>query len=357
MRAIQRRIEASVGGALLDFGGKDALKRSKLIQRRIFLPQFGLYMNYLEREATVDCPNGTRQTSTSPPTLLFCHGLSDEAKNLASFIHSLSVPGHVRILVPDQIGHGVDLDRAKSDPTTYEHPTPLTMLASTSEFLDVVQVGTNCHAFGISLGGALVYYLQHKRPHVIQKSILVSPALRSCIGRDFIDDFVQERKRHMCFEERRDVKILFRDLSTINRTRKNPVPKFFLEAIYRNQQRRAPEGHFKEMVSILIQAMDDGTTTQSSSTNEDPNHVEGENIFHIDHDTDAKARRLVLWPAQDYVCNHDSGKRFFENSSTTVFETIPDCGHVFHSDGSFILDLVRARVVEYLLDFAPVEVG
>lgn len=355
MRSIQRRIEASVGGALLDMGGKEALKRSKLIQKRIFLPRFGLYMNYLEREATADCPDGTRKAPGNSPTLLFCHGLSDEAKNMAMFIHSLSVPGHVRMLVPDQIGHGVDLERAKSDPASYEHPTPRTMLESTSEFLDVAQVGNNCHAFGISLGGAIVYYLQHKRPDVIRKSTLVSPSLRSCIGRGFIDDFVQKRKRHMCFEERRDVKVLFRDLSTVNRKRKNPVPKFFLEAIYRNQQKHAPEGHFREMLNLLIKSMDDETTAQSNGRNGDPDHVEGETIFHIDYDIDVKAFRLVLWPDQDYVCNHDCGKRFFSDSCNTDFETIPDCGHAFHSDGSFIYDLVRTRVIEYLLDFAPIE--
>lgn len=366
-----------MGGALLKLGTQDALRRSKLVQKRVYLPRSGLHMNYLEREASpavrasttaagasADGNNGTA-IDDGPPTLLFCHGLSDEARNMAAFVHSLSIPGHVRILVPDQVGHGADLERARSDPDSYGHPTPSSMLESTSEFLDAVGAGgSNCHAFGISLGGAIVYYLQHKRPDVVRKSVLVSPAIRSCIGGEFVDDFVEGRKRHMCYEGRRDVKVLFRDLSTESRRRKDPVPKFFLEAIYRDQKKRAPEGHYKDMLHILIGDVGGGKTCSNNregdshdDANGDDDNSDGDDmggdIFFADKDVDPNARRLVLWPDKDYICNHESGKRFFKDSPRTEFQTLSDCGHVFHSDGTFILDLVRGRVREYLLDFCP----
>ena len=113
MRVIQRQIEASLGGALLKLGAQDGLRRSKLVQKRVYLPRFGLHINYLEREASsCNADETNKGTSDDQPTLLFCHGLSDNAKNMAMFINSLSIPGHIRVLLPDQIGHGADLERA-----------------------------------------------------------------------------------------------------------------------------------------------------------------------------------------------------------------------------------------------------
>jgi hypothetical protein len=198
--------------------------------------------------------------------------------------------------------------------------------------------------------------------------------LQSCVGNAFVEDFVLGRKRHMCFERRQDVKILFRDMSTRNPRKKDPVPKFFLEAIYRDQKKRAPGGHFKGMLNIFIKDVggsdndvyapnkaaashdDDDERREEPQTSrlDDDVCCDGNNIFRSKHDIDPMARRLVLWPNQDYICNHEGGIRFFQHSVNTEFETIDDCGHAFHSDGTFIFDLVRERVIEYLLDdFAP----
>ena len=97
----------------------------------------------------------------------------------------------VRILCPEQMGHGRDIDnRLRADPDNYTLPTHHLMLESNSEFLDVVNCSSNTNSFGISLGGAAYYYLQHHRPDIIKRTVLVSPAILCCV--------VQSIKRYRC---------------------------------------------------------------------------------------------------------------------------------------------------------------
>ena len=315
----------------MKMASRQALKKSLLIPKSILLPSLGIKLNYYERPATV----ATMSTSKNspPPTLLFCHGLSDQAKNLAPFISSLKIPPHVRILVPDAIGHGRDLIRAKKDYPNFVQPTSTSLLESTAELLQVLDV-KKCHAFGYSVGGALVYFLKIKCPIVIHKTVLVSPALESCLDPTFIDDFQSGRKNHWCLTSRDDAKRLFRDLSAPNRKKKDPIPKFWLQAIYKLQVTQAPPGHYRAMLEGLLREL--GQHSQFQATT----------------DVDVDSPRLVFWPDQDFICNHDAGQSFFANSGPdTQFETVPDCGHMFHSDGTFVLDLVRPQVERYLLDF------
>lgn len=61
------------------------------------------------------------------------------------------------------------------------------------------------------------------------------------------------------------------------------------------------------------------------------------------------------------IINCEQGKRFFgvttsgdggyvSGSANTRFETVPDCGHVFTSDGKDIFSIIQPRVREYLLE-------
>ena len=327
MRRIQRKVEEAVGGRLIEMVSTRALKKSKLVPKSVDLPRMGLTMNYLERPSSIAQKN--------PPTILLCHGLSDQAKNLAAFITSLQVPKEVRILVPDAIGHGTDLVRAKQDGEQFEQPTSTSILESTSELLQVLNV-EKCNAFGYSMGGALVYFLRYKYPHLVQKTVLVSPSLESCLDTQFIDDFVQGRKNHWCLESRDDAKRLFRDLSVPHRSKKDPIPKFLLEAIWRRFVALAPPGHYRAMLEGLLKELGDNSE------------------FNTSRDLDPKSPRLVFWPEYDFICNHEKGKAFFEHSGReTQFETLFNCGHMFHSNGTFILDTIHAQVSQYLLDFEP----
>jgi pimeloyl-ACP methyl ester carboxylesterase len=281
-------------------------------------------------------------------TFTFFSRGTESAENMAGFVHSLNIPKHVHIIVPDQFGHGMDLERARSQPEKYQHPTQSTLLESTCEFLDVLGVGNNVNCFGISLGGALAYYLRLKRPDMIQRTVLVSPSLEYCVHDGFIKDFVEGKKRHMCFEERNDVKYLFRDLSTgchnnHKRKRKDPIPKFFLEAIYRKNTQKAPCGHYKGMLQRFI-----------DNIGKYHGNEEHQEMFTAKKDVDTDSPRLVFWPDHDYICAYDKGKSFFSESSNTTFETITDCGHVFHGDGTMILliDWVNDKIRDYLLDFS-----
>ena len=110
-------------------------------------------MHYLEREAEeVD-------ESSQQPTLLFFHGISQRCTDYADFVNKLDIPSNIRILVPEQAGHGKDIERARLEGPAYVQPTQESMLATTSEFLDQVYASNNYNVFGISL--AVAYYLRY----------------------------------------------------------------------------------------------------------------------------------------------------------------------------------------------------
>ena len=125
-RPIQRQIEASVGRGVLKLVNKIGLKKSKLVgPKKVFLPKFGIHMNYYEREATAATPTNDCNTNCNqnqPPTILFCHGIAGDSSEFHLLIASMDIPPHIRILCPHQIGHGEDLKRAFSDPENFKQP-------------------------------------------------------------------------------------------------------------------------------------------------------------------------------------------------------------------------------------------
>ncbi|KAL7548158.1 hypothetical protein ACHAWF_011463 [Thalassiosira exigua] len=362
IRAPQREIEALVGGALLKAAKasqKRTLTKCKLVLKQVHLPGTGYTMHYHERAAVAPPGGAGGDVDDNAPTLLFFHGITQKSEDYAPFIASLDVPPNVRILCPEQAGHGRDVERARTDPDGYEQPTHESILETTSEFLDVVRAGSNVHAFGISLGGAVCYYVANKRPDVIKKAVLVSPALIPCVDQKLTAGIVDGTNPFVCFESRDDVKSLMRDLSTgkaesDDRKKKDPVPKFLFEAIYRNSKTVAPEGHNRAMLLSLLTNIG---VTESGALRDGS----GDDAFSAVTDVDGSGRRLVIWPEKDQIINCEQGKRFFGISRTddgfaskspnTEFETIPDCGHVFHADGRVIFDIIRPRTREYLLAF------
>lgn len=361
---IQREFEAVVGGVLINNVGKAVqnrcLKKAALKAKSVSLPLSSYTMHYLEREANNSNQDSAVDT-TNQPTVIFFHGISQPIEDFAAFIVGLDLPSHYRILVPEQCGHGKDIDRARSDDTNYVHPTNQFMLESTCEFLDVVRCGSKTCGFGISLGGGVLYYVAHARPDIIKRSVLVSPAISSCVDRDLVRGILAGTNNFFCFESRQDVKLLFRDLTTGNddtsRKKKDPLPKFFYEPIYRRSQRRAPKGHFKALLLSLISSSGlDGS--DSSSGDQSKNNDLG--IFAATTDIDPSAHRLVIWPRKDRIINFEQGMSFFRvrsnadgsftsESDQTQFECLPDCGHVFDADGRIITDIIGEQVRDYLV--------
>jgi len=342
VKVIQREIEASIGGVLLNYvipyTVKKHMKKNRLVAKKVSLPKSCIDMNYLEREPIIAEGSGNNaiDMNNEQPTLLFCHGLGRSSEDYAEFITSLNIPPHIRILCPDQIGHGKDLKRVRSDPGNFIQPTSSSMLESTSEFLDEVKAGNNCNAFGISMGGWLVYFLRIKRPDIIQRTVLVAPAFKYCSNHKLMKDFLEGRHNFMCFESREDVKWQMRELSTgqennDKRKKKDPVPKWFLESIYRAYKTNIPEGHRRAMMYSLLKDDD---------------------AFSDETDTDRESPRLVVWPDHDTLCNFEKGNLFFKDSINTEFETIPNCGHFFHGDGTTIYSLITSSVRKSLLDFS-----
>ena len=341
VRVVPRKFESVVGGALINFGKNKAVKDANLIPKTIFLPKCGIPLHYFEREPVIE-----GKTEEPCQTLLFCHGMSDEAINLAGFIHLLNIPEHIRILVPDAIGHGRDLQRAKTQPDSFKLPTPIDLLESTTEFLDVLKV-TNCNAMGYSMGGALVYFVRYIRPDLINKSVLVCPALESVVDPQFIDDFTTGKKRHFCFKNRQDVKLLLRDCCPPQRNKKDPIPKFFLQSIWDERQRTAPSSHFDNMLSLILEHRQDSQISEDDNDHVKQNHK----YLSATTDIDPASPRLVFWADHDFICSYNKGKEFFNNalSQSTEIVTIPDCGHMFDVDGTFLLEKVKDEICTYLL--------
>lgn len=209
MRVIQREFEAAVGGVLIKTVGKAAqtrsLKKASLKAKSVFLPSCDYTMHYLERDAKF--VDGKCIEKKDQQTIIFFHGISQPIEDFAAFIVSLDIPPHFRILVPEQSGHGKDIERARISGSDYVHPTNKSMLHSTCEFLDAVECGINTSGFGISLGGGVLYYVAHARPDLIKKSVLVSPALVPCIDKDLLRGILDGSNNFFCFESRRDVKL------------------------------------------------------------------------------------------------------------------------------------------------------
>ena len=211
--------------------------------------------------------------------------------------------------------------------------------------LDEVHASNNCNAFGISMGGGVAYYIHHHRPDKIQRAVLVSPAIPCCVDKKLISGLRDGSNNFFCFESRQDVKLLMRDLSTgrndNKRKKKDPIPKFFNEAVYRMHKKNSPEGHYKGLLMNIL-------PTEEGE--------EDGNMFTATSDIHTDATRLVIWPEKDKIINCEQGKAFFKDTTSneenkTEFETIPDCGHVWHADGRIITDLIQARTREYLLEF------
>lgn len=289
-----------------------------------------------------------------------CHGIGSSTTEFCVFLRLLNIPTHVRILAPDQIGHGQDLKRAFSADA---------LLESTSEFLDAVHVGPNCNALGTSLGGALVYYLRAKRPEIIQKTVLLAPALLSCLSDPFLLGLLDGKHGFMDFHSRQDVKDLFRNFLWTNphnkkETRpgndsdaarlKKSKQKDPYEVIYRMWQRDVPPGHHKALQDNLLSELVLGISKNDHNRIDDSadavigsSGASGEGIqdttppansmYTATTNLDPDSQRLVVWPEEDQIFNPESVSRFFGPSIAsrqTVLETIPNCGHVFHADGT-----------------------
>merc|ERR1712176_152014 len=375
-RSVRRNLEATVGMPLLEFLGGIDMKSSGLVgPKQVYLPKCGVTMNYYEREAVAPVADDentapSSSSTTNTPTLLFCRGIGSSAGEFPALIRLLKVPKNVRILVPEHIGHGTDLKRAKEDPDfDLKLPSRDLLVNSTSEFLDEVKVGTNCNALGTSLGGALLYYLKCKRPDVIQKTVLVCPALLNCLQDPFVDGIRDGTYNFLDFQSRDDVKRMFRTHlwtgkkdgakkdGTKKRSKKDPIPKLFYEVLFRLNQRDVPEGHFRALQEKLLNG--DGPSTSNTGFDEangnDSTEEDKSASFTATVDVDPDSDRLVVWGEEDQITSYDKGKVFFANSPHTTLRGIPNCGHTFASNGDSLYVLVPPLVHDFVLDFSDGE--
>lgn len=339
---LQRSIEGVVGGALLQLATNRLIQKAGLIKKTQIIPSKlcggSVVMHYYERPSSITDKETGEASSSPPPTLLLCHGMGSESKNLVALMIELAkeLPSEWRMIAPDVYGHGHDLDRVMDHYRRHEafpYPAPEDLGDGVKDLLDALGITRNCYAYGASMGGCLVYHLQQRYPQLIVKSILISPALEVVVDDRFLESFRTGQKNHFCWESRADVEEFMIDLSCPQR-QKNPIPRFLLEAIWQDRQTRAPPGHFRTLLDKMLR-----------HRGEDPQRLG------CAQDIDPTAQRLVLWPEDDYISNHGRGQRFFAESlkHNTVFRSIPDCGHLFHADGKTVLIHAAPMMVEYLL--------
>jgi len=376
-KPIRRKAEAAIGLPVVGILQKAAFRRSKLEgPKRIFLPGCGIPVNYYEREATTTRGGGNDDDGDDdPPTLLLLHGLSGNVHEMTVLVSDLRIGDDVRILIPEHIGHGTDLERAAaaasaSDASNYEQPTPDDLVRSTIEFLEIVRAGSNVRAFGASLGGAVLYYLRVRKPEAVRRSVLYAPALPCLLADRFLTGLREGRHELFEFGSREDVKMCFRSFFWIDPTtdstttiakkkkkKKDPIPKVFYEVIYRMSLRDVPRGHFRDLQKSLLLSVDEDLLAGDDDGNGDD---EPSSVYAATTDLDPNGDRLVFWADQDQICDHEKGRRFFvgddddddrrrRRSRRTEFVTIPDTGHVFDIDGIGMYKLLAPKMRDYLL--------
>ena len=99
-----------------------ALKRSKLILKKVYLPQSGITMHYREQEVLPHTSGGNNTTNekNNNTRILFFHGILDRFEDFTKVLVDMQIPTNIRILVPEQIGHGHDIEQDRSDPDNFK---------------------------------------------------------------------------------------------------------------------------------------------------------------------------------------------------------------------------------------------
>mmetsp|Transcript_10979 Transcript_10979/g.15474 ORF Transcript_10979/g.15474 Transcript_10979/m.15474 type:complete len:215 (+) Transcript_10979:1402-2046(+) len=208
------------------------------------------------------------------------------------------------------------------------------MIETMEQFIEALNI-ESCDILGYSMGGAIAYILYQDHPEIIRKSVLVSPGFQSCMSASYLNDMANGGKANHCFETRTELNEFLCKTSTPDRTKKNPLPKVFLEPIIRDRERNTPSHYFEKMTQSLRDTM-----------------IQPNSNFHYamvaQHDIDPNADRLVFWPDQDHICTHARGKDFFSDSNAIEFVTVENCGHIFDRDGKAIYGKVAPQITSYL---------
>jgi pimeloyl-ACP methyl ester carboxylesterase len=264
--------------------------------------------------------------SNAEETFIIFYGMSQRMEETANLVNQLNLPSKYRVLVPEILGHGRDVKRAASETL----PSRLEMVEALERWMDILEI-QHAVGLGFSLGGGALYHLQVRNPTRFQRTILISPAIEHVIDPNFVQDFQNGTKDHMAFETRDSLKTFFRDMSTPHRSKKDPVPKFFLQGVVKLRQdalRYGGTDYYRKLFNHLNH--DRGMVQELAATSDE-----------IPYD-DA---RLILWPLHDNVCSYAKGKAFFADSKCK-FVSINDSGHGFRSDGepllSYCLDDIQA---------------
>ena len=369
LKPILENVEDRVGMPLLDAVGTLQRKSCKLVgPKQVFLPRCGVFIKYYERrpitmkDTAFDSYKSQKrpiQARYPPPTLLLCHGVGSGAAEYCSLLRGMSIPPHVRVLIPDHVGLSEELRHADREMSPQRD-----VLESTAEFLDVVlREGSSCNAVGTSLGGELLYFLRAMRPELIQKTVLVAPTIPSVLTAPFCDALGDGSSHNPfvafgCRDETARA-ALFRNFLWTDPTarigKKEPLPVTALSFLLENMYQRALRDFFRrEHKPSTSDGVPDGDGTQATAT-DGITTAESSSIFATTTDLDQDCNRLLVWPEEDQISNFEKGKQFFQpslESGTTRIETIPGCGHMFDANLKLVHERIAPLVEEFLLDFS-----
>jgi pimeloyl-ACP methyl ester carboxylesterase len=300
LRKFQRSFEGSIGALLIRKVEEAELRKSGLKHKTVSVK--GRDQHYLESN-----PDGEK-------TFIIFYGMTQRMEQMAAFVNGLKLPSTYRILIPEAVGHGRDIPRVLEQ---QQFPSRIDLLDGLDDWMNHLQI-EHAVAFGPSMGGAAAYHLSVRNPNRFDQMILISPAIESVVDPIFIREFENGTKAHLAFETRESLKVFFRDMAPPNRTKRDPVPKFFLQGIIKLRNNHL-KSHNTDYYGKLLKQLntDIGMVEElSASKDELPDHVQ----------------RLIIWPVDDACCNYTKGKEFFADSKCK-FVPISNAGHIFRGDG------------------------
>lgn len=330
IRKTQRLLEGSIGSFLIRKAEAAEVKKSGMLYKS-FVDSNGRELSYMEKPASKDTPE-------APKTLILLYGLSQRMEEMAAIVNEFKLPANYRILVPEIRGHGTDINNVLMEQKikNASFPSPTDIVDALGDFLVHMKVSSRvpCYLMGYSMGGAAAYHLKVRYPELIEKVVLVAPAIEYVVNDEFLSDFKRGTKSHFGFQDRQSLKIFFRDLCPPERSKKDPVPKFLLQGIVRLREERMPLNFYHDYLTYLNTMR--GTEAEFAVTS---------NEMPLD------GKYLVLWPKEDFCCRHDKGLEFFTNNdnNTSKFVTIENSGHTFLSDGEPLLFHCMQKIKAFLL--------
>eukprot|EP00613_Pedinella_sp_CCMP2098_P016096 CAMPEP_0171748264 /NCGR_PEP_ID=MMETSP0991-20121206/39989_1 /TAXON_ID=483369 /ORGANISM="non described non described, Strain CCMP2098" /LENGTH=358 /DNA_ID=CAMNT_0012348567 /DNA_START=9 /DNA_END=1085 /DNA_ORIENTATION=- len=314
-------------------------KQAGLVDKSVILPG-GEECQYLER--AVAFPKRT---------LVLLHGFSQTAEELSALLLEMKVPGDVRVVLPYAVGHGkAELARAwrlhaAGEPFPYPESYEV-MAERVFEMTEALGFPQGFDVVGYSMGGNMAFWLKHAHPAAVGRTVLAAPAVPGCIADAFHASILAGDAAHG-WETKAELEAF---MAKIGPPGMPPFPSLVLDALMAIRAEDAPPGYFRGFFPTFLDPANRSHLSLCGGRSVvDPAALLA-GAGGLTSDPDPTSARLVVWGANDAICDHGKGARFFQRSVCTEFVTVPGCGHVVFMDPSknFLVEAVAPRAAKFL---------